>query len=150
MSEFESILVVEDSPDDLLLIRRAFQKGQIANPLFVVSDGDDAISYLGGENQYADRARYPMPSLVLLDLRLPRKNGFDVLRWIRAQGELAHLPVIVLTNSHAGADVDRAYDLGASGYLVKPVSSESLLQLVHTMHLGWMRFVPPPDTRPSV
>ena len=150
MGELRSILIVEDSPDDLALLRRAFGRGRIVNPVHVVSDGEQAIAYLAGENHYADRARYPLPALVLLDLRLPRKSGFEVLRWVRRHDELSRLPVVILTTSHADADVNRAYDLGANSYLVKPVSSDSLLQLVHALDFGWMRFTPPPssDARP--
>jgi CheY-like chemotaxis protein len=150
MSDVRTILVVEDGPDDLALIRRALGRGQIVNPIHVVSDGEGAISYLAGENQYADRHRYPLPALVLLDLRLPRKSGFEVLKWIRGHDELSRLPVVVLTTSSSGADVDRAYDLGANSYLVKPVSSDALLRLVQAMDLGWMRFTspPPPNARP--
>ena len=150
MGELRSILIVEDSPDDLALMRRAFERGQIANPVHVVADGEAAIAYLAGENAYADRARHPLPALVLLDLRLPRKSGFEVLKWIRRHDELSRLPVVVLATSHADADVNRAYELGANSYLVKPVSSDSLLQLVHALDFGWMRFTspPPPDARP--
>ena len=149
MGVVHSILVVEDSADDLALIRRAFQRGRIVNPVHVVSDGEEAISYLAGENQYADRARHPLPAMVLLDLRLPRKSGFEVLKWIRGHVDLSRLPVVILTTSHADADVNRAYELGANSYLVKPVSSDSLLQLVHALDFGWMRFTtPPPDLRP--
>jgi CheY-like chemotaxis protein len=149
MGELHSILIVEDSADDLALLRRAFARGQIANPVHVVADGEEAIAYLSGENQYADRRRYPLPALILLDLRLPRRSGFDVLRWVRRHDELSRLPVVILTMSYADPDVNRAYDLGANSYLVKPVSSDSLLQLVHALDLGWMRFTsPPPDARP--
>jgi CheY-like chemotaxis protein len=150
MGEPRAILIVEDSPDDLLLIRRAFERGQIANPVHVVFDGEQAISYLAGENAYADRARFPLPALVLLDLRLPRKSGFEVLKWIRGHGELSRLPVVVLSTSHAENEIGRAYDLGANSYLVKPVSTEALTRLVQAMDFGWMRHTtpPPPDARP--
>ena len=150
MGEPRAILIVEDSPDDLLLIRRAFDRGQIANPVHVVSDGEQAISYLAGENAYADRARFPLPALVLLDLRLPRKSGFEVLKWVRGHAELSRLPVVVLSTSHAENEIGRAYDLGANSYLVKPVSTEALMRLVQAMDFGWMRHTtpPPPDARP--
>jgi CheY-like chemotaxis protein len=138
-----SILIVEDSPDDLLLIERAFEKAKILNPLQVAPDGEQAIAYLEGENSFADRIRYPLPSLVLLDLRLPRKSGFDILQWIRRHERLSSLPVVMLGSSHSGLDIKRSYALGASSYLVKPVSPQALLQLVQGMNLDWMRFDTP-------
>ena len=144
MGEPRTILIVEDSPDDLLLIRRAFERGQIASPVHVVFDGEEALAYLAGENQYADRARFPLPALVLLDLRLPRKSGFEVLKWIRGHSELSSLPVVVLSSSHAENEIGRAYDLGANSYLAKPVSTDALLRLVQAMDFGWMRHTPPP------
>ena len=154
MGELRAILIVEDSPDDLLLIRRALDRGQIANPVHVVPDGEEAISYLAGENRYADRARFPVPALVLLDLRLPRKSGFEVLRWIRGHAEISRLPVVVLSSSQAENEIGRAYDLGANSYLVKPVSADALVRLVQAMDFGWMRFTnappPPGEARPFV
>ena len=151
MGELCTILIVEDSPDDLLLIRRALDRGRIANPVHVVSDGEQAVSYLEGENEYADRTRFPLPALVLLDLRLPRKGGYEVLKWIRGHDQLSRLPVVVLSSSHAENEIARAYDLGANSYLVKPVSTDALIRLVQAMDFGWIRHAtppPPPDARP--
>lgn len=130
-----SILLVEDDHNDVLLIKRAFQKVNIANPIIVVNDGEQAISYLAGREPYVDRN---LPVLVLLDLKLPRKSGHEVLEWLRTQPNLKRLPVVVLTASSESSDVNLAYDLGANSYLVKPVTFDSLVEMVKTLNLYWL------------
>lgn len=142
-----AILVVEDNPDDVLLLQRAFRKANLMNPVHVVSDGQAALDYLGGAPPYGDRAKYPMPALVLLDLKLPKRTGHEVLEWIRAQPGLRRVPVAVLTTSRESPDVNRAYDLGANSYLTKPVDFDSLLELVKTLQLYWMILNERPDIR---
>jgi CheY-like chemotaxis protein len=131
------ILLVEDNADDVLLIRRAFSKSRLMNPLSVVSDGDTAIAYLSRDGVYADTTKYPDPALVILDLKLPRKGGLEVLAWLRANAPTAVLPVVVLTSSKEDKDVQRAYELGANSYLLKPVQFGDLLKLIETLHLYW-------------
>jgi CheY-like chemotaxis protein len=133
-----SILLVEDSPDDVLLVQRAFRKVGATSPMHVVPDGEQAMAYLAGIGVYADRDRHPLPSLVLLDLKLPRRSGFEVLEWVRRQPGLRRLPVVVLTGSDEAADVDRAADLGANSYLVKPVGFDPLLEIVRNLRLYWL------------
>ena len=130
-----AILLVEDDHNDVLLIKRAFQKVNIANPIIVVNDGEQAVSYLAGREPYVDRA---VPMLVLLDLKLPRKSGHEVLEWLRQQPNLKRLPVVVLTASSESSDVNRAYDLGANSYLVKPVTFDALVEMVKTLNLYWL------------
>jgi DNA-binding response OmpR family regulator len=130
-----AILLVEDDHNDVLLIKRAFQKVNIANPIIVVNDGEQAVSYLAGREPYVDRA---VPMLVLLDLKLPRKSGHEVLEWLRQQTNLKRLPVVVLTASSESSDVNRAYDLGANSYLVKPVTFDALVEMVKTLNLYWL------------
>ena len=130
-----SILLVEDDHNDVLLIKRAFQKVNIANPIIVVNDGEQAISYLAGREPYVDRN---LPILVLLDLKLPRKSGHEVLEWLRKQPNIKRLPVVVLTASSESSDVNLAYDLGANSYLVKPVTFDSLVEMVKTLNLYWL------------
>jgi CheY-like chemotaxis protein len=125
------ILLVEDSEDDAELIGRAFQKAHIANPVELAPDGDAAIRAL--EARVGD-----LPVLVLLDLKLPRRSGFEVLEWIRGNPATRRLPVVVLTSSRQTTDVDRAYDLGANSYLVKPVKSDALVEMVRTLNLYWL------------
>src|SRR5690242_9739823 len=100
------ILLAEDSETDVLLTRRAFAKANLLNPLHVVSDGEEAIAYLAGEGRYANRAEYPLPELLLLDLKMPKKNGLEVLQWVRDQPGLRGLRIVVLTTSDLAQDVN--------------------------------------------
>jgi len=132
-----TILLVEDDHNDVLLIKRAFQKVKIANPIIVLNDGEQAITYLAGREPYIER---PLPVLILLDLKLPRKSGHEVLEWLRQQQTLKRLPVVVLTASSESSDINRAYDLGANSYLVKPVTFGALVEMVKTLNLYWLIF----------
>lgn len=133
MTAVATILHVEDDPNDTLLLQHACRKAGIVFDLKAVSDGDQAIAYLRGIDDFSDRHKYPMPQLILLDLKMPRVSGFDVLAWLRADDKLKQLPVVVLTSSNHDADIKRAYDLGAKSYLVKPVGFEALVELVKTL-----------------
>ena len=133
------ILLVEDREDDILLIKKAFTEGHINNPLQIVRDGDEAMSYLAGEGDYANRAEYPLPDLVLLDLKLPRVDGFEVLRWIRRQPGFATMRVVVLTSSDAIRDVNRAYSLGANSFMVKPLEFENVVELAKVLRTYWLK-----------
>jgi len=149
MSEIHTILIVEDNPTDVMLIRRAFAKLNIANPVQVVGDGDRAVAYLSGVDGYADRAQFPLPAFVLLDLKLPRRSGLEVLAWLRAQAGLRRLPVVMLTSSRQSGDVNRAYDLGANSYLVKPVEFDDLQQLLGTINSYWIDYNEKPQVSPT-
>ena len=150
MPEQALFLLVEDSADDVLLIRRAFQKANIFNPLQVVRSGEEAILYLKGESPYSNRAEFPLPSIILLDLKLTGKDGFQVLEWIRSQPPLCRLRVIVLTSSEAIYDVDRAYKLGANSFLTKPVHFDQLTQMMQAVKGYWVWHDHAPSaTRPS-
>jgi CheY-like chemotaxis protein len=133
----EFILLVEDDPNDVLLIQRAFQKAGLSDVLKVVRDGEQAIDYLRGEGVYSQRERFPLPFLLLLDLKMPGANGFDVLRWVRAERNLKRLLVVVLTSSNLQADVDRAYELGANSYLVKPVEFGQMVNMIQRFEAYW-------------
>jgi DNA-binding response OmpR family regulator len=133
-----AILLVEDDEADILLLRRAFRNAHIANPLIEVRDGQAAIHYLSGEGDYADRTRYPIPFLILLDLRLPKLSGFEVIAWMRDQAQLANLIVVVLTASDHVPDVTKARDLGANSYLVKPGNFEELVEMVKRIKGRWL------------
>src|SRR5689334_4773505 len=109
MPDTAVILIVEDREDDLLVMRRAFERASLTNPLQIVRDGEEAIAYLCGEGKFSNRAEYPLPSLVLLDLKLPKIDGFEVLHWLRSQPGIHTIPVIVLTSSGELRDVNRAY-----------------------------------------
>jgi CheY-like chemotaxis protein len=139
MHELSTVLLVEDNPDDAELIAYAFGKAGIANPLVTIEDGDGAIDYVEGRGAYADRMRSPLPGLVLLDLKLPRRSGFEVLTAIRDNASTRHIPVVVLTSSNQDADIRRAYDLGANSYLMKPVGRASLLNMVRALDAYWIK-----------
>ena len=128
-----TILHVEDDPNDTLLFQHACNKAGVVFDLQAVSDGDQAIAYLRGANDFSDRLKHPFPKLILLDLKMPRVSGFDVLTWLRKENLFTDVPVVVLTSSNHDADVRRAYDLGAKSYLVKPVGFEALVELVKTL-----------------
>ena len=132
------ILLVEDDPDDVALIERAFRRANLANPVKVARDGEEAVEYLSGTGPFADRNSSPLPVLILLDLKVPRRTGHEVLEWMQAQDGLRRIPVAVLTSSRERRDVDKAYDLGANAYLVKPVDFEELLRMVKALHLFWL------------
>jgi len=132
-TEPKTVLLVEDNPDDALLIQHAFSRAKLPNPLRVVKDGEEAMAYLAGQNPYSDRARYPLPGLIMLDLKLPRKSGYDVLAWVRQQPGLERLPVVVLTSHKEIPDINDAYDLGANFYLVKSVVFNDLQDLTKTI-----------------
>jgi len=134
-----TILHVEDDPNDVLLIGRAFRKAEVNAQVQVVNDGDQAVQYLNGTNNYTERDKFPLPSLVLLDLKLPRKSGIEVLEWIRAQPALKRIPVVMLTASRQPVDVNRAYDLGVNAYLVKPVNFDALVEMMKTLDSFWLR-----------
>lgn len=142
-----SVLLVDDNPDDVLLIRRAFHKANLLHPIHVAADGDEAVAYLSGQGGFADRSQHPLPVLVLLDLKLPKRSGHEVLEWLRAQEGLRRIPVAILTSSQEPVDVKRAYDLGANAYLLKPLEFEALIELVKATTLFWFILNEAPDIR---
>ena len=133
-----TVLLAEDDPDDILLTQIAFEKARLANPLQVVRDGEEAIAYLKGEGKYANRAQYPLPILVLLDLKMPRMNGFQVLEWLNNHSELERVPVAIMTSSDHDPHITRAYQLGADSYLRKPPDAAALLALVQRLQAYWV------------
>jgi CheY-like chemotaxis protein len=134
----QPILLVEDDENDVMLLQRAFRRAAIVNPLQVVRHGDDAVAYLEGTGEFADRRLHPLPVLMLLDLKLPRRTGLEVLQWVKERSGVKKIPIIVLTSSKNDEDVNRAYELGANSYVVKPVSFETLLELVKSLELYWL------------
>jgi len=138
MSESNTILLVEDNPKDVILTKRAVRKANLANPVHVAVNGEEAVQYLAGEDKFADREQYPIPILILLDLKLPLKSGFEVLTWLREQPKLKRLPVVILTSSNQIIDVNRAYDLGVNSYLVKPVAFDALVEMVQSLGMYWL------------
>ncbi len=144
----DAILLVEDEPDAVTLLEFAFARVGIANPVRTVHDGEQAIAYFRGEGAYSDRAVHPFPQLVLLDLKLPRCPGLEVLAWIRRQPSLRLVPVVVMTSSRERADLERAYAAGANSYLVKPSSLAGLIDLARALREYWLVHNEPPP-RPA-
>ncbi|MDB6022017.1 MAG: two-component system response regulator [Pedosphaera sp.] len=132
-----TILIIEDDPNDALLLQKALSRERITNPLQVVHDGQEAIEYLQGEGPYQDRARFPFPSVIFTDLKMPRRSGFEVLEWLRCHPDCSVIPLIILTNSKIDADIKRAYEMGANAYLVKPASLQDLQEMVKTAYNFW-------------
>jgi CheY-like chemotaxis protein len=124
------ILLADDSEDDEVLFRRAVRLSGLANPVIVVRDGDEAIAYLKGEGVYADRVKHPMPKVLMLDLKMPRKNGFEVLQWVKEQPQLSGVLVVVLTSTVDDQERTRSSALGASVVLNKPCTPGDLKHLV--------------------
>lgn len=140
-----TILMVDDSEDDVFALKRAMRKAHIANPQQVVTDGQTAIDYLSGSGKYSDRARFPLPFLVFLDLRIPCRDGFEVLGWVREQPGLNELAVVILTGSVAEKDDRQACRLGAHSYLMKPPTASDLERLMQPMEQHWVH----PENAPA-
>jgi len=134
----KSILLVEDNPDDEALTKRAFQKNNIANKMVVARDGVEALDYLFGTGPHAGRDPRDMPQLVLLDLKLPRIDGLEVLRRIRADARTRLLPVVVLTSSREDQDLVSSYSLGCNSYVRKPVNFDEFLESARQLGLYWL------------
>lgn len=132
------ILLVEDDRGQSLLVERVFRKAGVANPLRVFHEGNGALAYLAGHDPHADRTRSPLPVLILLDLHVPGRSGLELLTWLRGQPALDGIPVVMLSGSSESEDIDRAFELGANSYLVKPVAFDALLDTVSGLGLPWM------------
>jgi CheY-like chemotaxis protein len=136
-----TVVLVEDDPNDVLLIRRAFERTGGEMTLIHLSDGDAAVQYLAGEAPYDNRSISPSPTIMLLDIKLPRRSGFEVLTWARSQPTQAkRIPILMLTSSNQKADIDRAYDLGATAYLRKPSRAKQLSEMVADLKNFWIKW----------
>ncbi|MEI9998908.1 MAG: response regulator [Verrucomicrobiota bacterium] len=134
-----TILLVEDDPNDVFLMKRALKGTEIGNPLRVAGDGQEAIDYLAGSSKFSDRARFPIPNLIFLDLKLPYKSGFEVLNFIRGQPALDSTLVVVLTSSTEERDIKESYRLGARAFLVKPPTPGMLSELMTALKDFWIK-----------
>jgi two-component system response regulator len=139
------ILLAEDDADDRLLVKEALAEGRVLNELRSVEDGEELLDYLRRQGRYADPETSPRPGLVLLDLNMPRKDGREALREIKADPDLKRIPVVVMTTSKAEEDILSSYDLGASSYVTKPVTFERLVELMKVMGRYWIEFVELPS-----
>jgi CheY-like chemotaxis protein len=144
-----TVLLVEDDLNDIFLVKRAFKKAQIQNPLQVVTDGQEAVHYLRGEGRYADREAYPLPKLVVMDIKMPRRTGFEVLEWAKHNGPLRRIPIIIVSSSDNPADINRAYELGANAYMVKPVDYRAVEKLFESITHYWGLECAKPELEPA-
>jgi CheY-like chemotaxis protein len=143
------ILQVEDDANDVFLLQRAFLEVGISNPVQVATDGETAIEYLQGAGVYANRVKYPLPGLVLLNLKLPRISGREVLQWIRSRPGLKRMIVIVFTSAQYAGDIELAYELGASSFVFKPTDFSHYSEIARSLKAWWLRcnrFPDPPQT----
>jgi len=132
-----TVLLVEDDLNDIFLVKRAFKIARIENPLQVVTDGLEAIQYLRGQGKYADRHAHPLPKLIVMDIKMPRRTGFEVLEWVKSDGPLRRIPVVIVSSSDNPADINRAYELGANAYMVKPMDFKAVEHLFSSITHYW-------------
>lgn len=133
-----SVLLVEDDLNDIFLVKRAFKLARVKNPLQVVTDGQEAVSYLKGDGKYADREQFPLPKLMVMDIKMPRRSGFEVLEWIKGNpGPLKRIPIVIVSSSEDPSDINRAYELGANAYMVKPVDYRAVEHLFEAITQYW-------------
>jgi CheY-like chemotaxis protein len=141
-----AILMADDDEDDVLLARTALEESRLTNPFFAVKDGEELLDYLCHRGKFSDPQTAPRPGLILLDLNMPRKDGREALREIKANPTLRQIPVVVLTTSKAEEDIIRSYDLGANSFIVKPVTFASLVNVINILGIYWFEIVAtPPD-----
>jgi CheY-like chemotaxis protein len=148
MAGFSTVLIADDDQNDVFFLRRAFQKSGLSHRLFEVQDGQQAVDYLSGLPPFQDRSQYPLPSLLLLDLKMPKMTGFEVLSWLKTQPALQQIPVVVLSGSNQVRDVEQARSLGAAEYHVKPADFDDLLKFVRDLDVKWLA-TPSPQQRPA-
>jgi CheY-like chemotaxis protein len=144
-----TILMADDDEEDLLLSRSALEACRLANDLHCVRNGEELLDYLYRRGEYAELASSPRPGLILLDLNMPRKDGREALQEIKADPEFRHIPIVILTTSKAEEDIYRTYDLGANSYITKPVTFNSLVEVMQSLGRYWFEIVDlPPHQRP--
>ncbi len=134
------VLQVEDDDHDVFFLRRAFEAASIRNPIHVARDGQEAIDYLSGAGKFRDRTRFPLPCLIILDLKMPRRDGLDVLAWLRQESGLPPLAVIIFSSSAHAEDIDHAYRLGANSFVVKPSGGREREEFARAVRDYWLRF----------
>ena len=145
----KAILLIEDNPDDIELTMMAFAQHNLANEIMVINDGEDALRYLFGEDSYADRSAYEPPLVILLDLKLPKVDGLEVLQRLRADARTTLIPVVVLTTSSEERDMVQSYKLGANSYVRKPVEFARFVEAVRQLGMYWMLLNEVPHARSS-
>jgi CheY-like chemotaxis protein len=144
-----SVLLVEDDLNDIFLVKRAFKMACIQNPLQVATDGEEAINYLRGDGKYADREAYPLPKLIVMDIKMPRRTGFEVLEWVKSDGLLRRIPIVIVSSSEDPEDINRAYELGANAYMIKPVDYREVEHLFNSITHYWGLECAKPELQPA-
>jgi len=140
MTNRAPILVADDETNDIFFLRRAFQKAGLDPKIFEATDGEQVEKYLAGEDSFSDRSRFPLPGLLVLDIKMPKRDGFDVLKWLQGREDLKTLNVVMLTSSSQDCDIRKARELGARDYFVKPSDFDQLTKLVQTLAERWLGF----------
>ncbi|MBN1523276.1 MAG: response regulator [Spirochaetales bacterium] len=141
------ILVADDDADDRLLIKEAFEEARLLNPIHFVEDGEELFDYLKRRKKYTDMRDKPMPGLLLLDLNMPKKNGFEALKEIKSDESLRQLPIVVFTTSKIEEDIYRSYNLGVNSFITKPVTFQSLVSVMETLAHYWFEIVELPGVK---
>lgn len=148
MSHLNPVLLAEDNPNDVFLVRRAFQENKAANPIYAVGNGDEAIQYLAGDGKYADRTAYPFPVLLLLDLKMPVRDGLEVLRWLHDHPEIPRkLPVVVLSSTELPNETQVAYAMDIQACIVKPLNYNTLRDKIRILKEYWLDYEADPPAR---
>jgi CheY-like chemotaxis protein len=139
MAAYSTILLAEDEPNDAFFVRWGFEKAGLSHSISHVHDGQEVLDYLTGQEGFADRGRFPLPDLVLLDLKMPRLTGFDVLQWLRSQPEHKKLPVVIFSSSDHQNDIDKAKSLGADDYRIKPNEIDRFIEMARELDASWLQ-----------
>lgn len=137
--------MAEDEPNDVLLLQRAFRDAGISDPLQVACDGQEAIDFLEGRGKFSDRSQFPLPSLLILDLKMPRKTGLEVLEWVRSKDGLRCLPIIMFSSSAHPGDIEKSYRLGVNAFVVKPLRVEARTEFARLVKGFWLTLVELPQ-----
>jgi CheY-like chemotaxis protein len=144
VKEVCSVLLADDDENDILFFKRAWQEAGVEHPLHIVVDGQEAVDYLAGSEKFADRKKYPLPGLIILDLKMPRKTGMEVLEWRAAQPVIESIPTVVLSSSAHRYDIELAYRLGANAFVVKPISVAERIEVARVIKRFWLELNKPP------
>jgi len=139
-----NILIAEDNEDDAFILTHALKSAGLSNPVFICRDGQEAVDYIKGIGSFADRAKYPLPGLLILDIKMPRLSGLEVLRWVRTHPACAVIPTIILTSSAHPKDVAEAFENGVNAYFLKPRTPDEMRDLLQLIHKFWTASVLPP------
>jgi CheY-like chemotaxis protein len=145
MANTPIMLVADDSKNDLLLLQKASKRAGNPVRLYFVRDGEEAMDYLRGTGKFADGTEFPMPDVVLLDINMPRRTGLEVLGWLRSTTHLKRLRALVMSGSTLQVDINRAYDLGANAYLIKPIDFDAFIEMFTLLTIFFTKYVAKPD-----